>query len=1344
MPLVDLRTLLSELEHNEITSLDLSALEIMDYGAKSTLQTWRGHSATIRALALLPDGNLASSGDDTTIKFWNIQTGQCLREIKTWRVIFSLVALPESTLASGSDVYSNTVDIWHVADGKCLKTLKGHTCTIYSLTVLSDGNLASGAEDNQIKIWDVKSGACLKTLSGGQARDRDGIFYALLALPNQQILSGSRCGIKLWNIETGECTKHFKGHTSDVITLTLLPNNLLASGSHDGTIKIWNLETGECLKTLHHHCCVFSLAVLPDGNLVSGYQDRSIKVWDVTTGQCLNTLTGHSNPVSALMMLSDGRLASASEDSTIKIWSFPLRPLTFSDCNLLLEKLANNTSVEQLRLKGMALTQEDLLFLAEKIGAHKTLIELDLRQCQISLEIQQTLAKTFADHASLEILHLDIGTLNFKRPTVLWPVDKNNNVKPSPHHANQALSAEKNADNKVQQITSILANTPKEYFCPLTHQIFYSPVSLTVGSESYIYEQEAIEDWLKIHDTNPLTGEKIADKKTVSLTLLRNLISSYLAQYPLLWESDEAYFSTKLAEKFANAIVTPDIAAVKRYLALDPRLLSKPLKAETTALTLACEESSLEILAFILHRLKEKLNNSLSLKIDHSLSLLYSVTKNLQFPGVKLLNEALKWQDANYQHFLIQAVKDQRMDVIDYLLSLGVNPNLPCINGTSLLAYAVTEQLISLLEILIKHNVILTVQDDQGNNILQRAIIEHRESLALWLIENNKLPLNSQNKQGQSALHLAIEQNSTIVVKALLDNPHVDIHQLDNQGNTALHYAAAKGQHEIIHSLLVKGAYHKQVNFSQKTPFDIAITHGHRELAMRMKQLYQQRKLAFIIQPLEEKIVQQEKQLQDQQRQIAHQQNHQQEPINLIFWQERIEALERRNQQLETSMSHFFKQKNNKPPASYQLKQNILTLSGNLKLITSIPDNKLVTISAGGAPTIDMWQHNDHGLIKINSWKIPAFALMPSHTYATVAPINLFMLPNENILLAYSHGTLLLFNSKKGAFKELKFPEITTIYCLEPLQNYHVTIGSSYYRVFIVNLQTQKIVHIISTNNCVPNAIAVLSNGNLVTDAREKGLNLWETSKGQFIKAIVANKESVNMDIRCFKELPHHQLASGGYASNVIKIWDLTLGALLKILTDNSANTHENNQVPLYAFEAPKITCLQILQEGKYLLGGSSDGSIKIWDIEAGKCIKTLKEHTSAINSIIVLSDEKFISTSEDKTMKVWEHKAKGQDLIVVKEDLPQLKQAVFEEKLEEINAPKLESIVLKQEATINTQQNEINDLKKQLADVQKQLEELTLANNKSKMQYDEQNKNPPNNTNQNPFAFDFSSFKPK
>jgi WD40 repeat protein len=62
-----------------------------------------------------------------------------------------------------------------------------------------------------------------------------------------------------------------------------------------------------------------------------------------------------------------------------------------------------------------------------------------------------------------------------------------------------------------------------------------------------------------------------------------------------------------------------------------------------------------------------------------------------------------------------------------------------------------------------------------------------------------------------------------------------------------------------------------------------------------------------------------------------------------------------------------------------------------------------------------------------------------------------------------------------------------------------------------------------------------------------------------------------------------------------------------------------------------------ISADSKYIISGSGDKSIKIWNIE-GNLIKSInKVHDDIVNSVCISADSKYIiSGSEDKSIKIW------------------------------------------------------------------------------------------------------------
>jgi WD40 repeat protein len=72
-----------------------------------------------------------------------------------------LTVLQNGDLASGSA--DNKKKIWNPIDGTLKRTLKGHTHWVNALTFLKNGDLASGSADRTIKIGNPINGTLIRT-----------------------------------------------------------------------------------------------------------------------------------------------------------------------------------------------------------------------------------------------------------------------------------------------------------------------------------------------------------------------------------------------------------------------------------------------------------------------------------------------------------------------------------------------------------------------------------------------------------------------------------------------------------------------------------------------------------------------------------------------------------------------------------------------------------------------------------------------------------------------------------------------------------------------------------------------------------------------------------------------------------------------------------------------------------------------------------------------------------------------------------------------------------------------------------------------------------------------------
>lgn len=214
-------------------------------------------------------------------------------------------------------------------------TLKGHGGWVTALACpISQGSgdgvkLVSASRDKTLIAWkDLPSGDATipsKRLEGHSGFVQD---VALSSDGDYAVSASWDRSLRLWDMRTGEALHKFCGHTRDVLSVAIAPNNRqIVSGGRDNKIMVWNV-VGQCMTTLDKDahtdwvsCVRFSPVLSEASQVVSGSWDGTVKVWDMATSTCTHTLKGHTAQVTAVTVSPDSSLfATASRDGVTKLW----------------------------------------------------------------------------------------------------------------------------------------------------------------------------------------------------------------------------------------------------------------------------------------------------------------------------------------------------------------------------------------------------------------------------------------------------------------------------------------------------------------------------------------------------------------------------------------------------------------------------------------------------------------------------------------------------------------------------------------------------------------------------------------------------------------------------------------------------------------------------------------------------------------------------------------------------------------------------------------------------------------------------------------------------------------
>lgn len=152
-----------------------------------------------------------------------------------------------------------------------------------------------------------------------------------------------------------------------------------------------------------------------------------------------------------------------------------------------------------------------------------------------------------------------------------------------------------------------------------------------------------------------------------------------------------------------------------------------------------------------------------------------------------------------------------------------------------------------------------------------------------------------------------------------------------------------------------------------------------------------------------------------------------------------------------------------------------------------------------------------------------------------------------------------------------------------------------------------------------PNSIASLSTLSkrlVLVNYAKKTVTIQDTKTKTIIQTLnVAANEIQNIWINAVGDK-----VILAYANNTIKIW-----------SDSEDRPFELGK------HGAKINTVAFSNDGKYIVSGSDDKSVKIWNVAEKKEHTSLDKHTGAINSVSFSTDGTLlISGSDDETIKIW------------------------------------------------------------------------------------------------------------
>jgi WD40 repeat protein/serine/threonine protein kinase len=103
---------------------------------------------------------------------------------------------------------------------------------------------------------------------------------------------------------------------------------------------------------------------------------------------------------------------------------------------------------------------------------------------------------------------------------------------------------------------------------------------------------------------------------------------------------------------------------------------------------------------------------------------------------------------------------------------------------------------------------------------------------------------------------------------------------------------------------------------------------------------------------------------------------------------------------------------------------------------------------------------------------------------------------------------------------------------------------------------------------------------------------------------------------------PDARSGLSGSSDDTLRLWDLATGECLRTLEGHTRG----------------VQSVAISPDGRWALSGSNDETLRLWDLATGQCLRTFQGHAGAVRSIAFSPDGRWaMSGGDDKTLRLWD-----------------------------------------------------------------------------------------------------------